>query len=168
MKKLFAIAAFLAASWAHASVGVAVGANTFAKDGMPMLGPDEQAKVFVCHGKFDKTKSNPGMNGPDAENCAMQKCLAYYNMPLNSSDKKAKAHCVRDGWAEKKGWAIIVLGPKGDNNFMFSKAIGDDNKKDAWDFVRSNNFPVDKGTLVHEFYDDNTNGKDVWTPPKNR
>lgn len=149
MKKII-IALFVSfySLMAQAAVGVAVGYHTWAKDGLPDISPGEQISVFVCRGK---------MSGADAAECALNKCMKQFKIPPKT---KADSHdlvggaCKVDGWSERKGYSIIVLGPKGNNNFIMSKALGDSTREEAMKFVKSNKFPVRKENIVLDIYDD--------------
>lgn len=154
-KSLLAGLALLVSVTAQAAVGVVVGANTISdKDGYPLLQPNEQAQIFYCTGK---------MSGPAAQQCALDKCLAKFKLKADAPRKDFKngsstttvigGHCAPDGWSARKGYSIIMVGPKGNNQYIMSKALGDPTRESAMDFVKSNNFPVDKSTMILDYYD---------------
>ena len=141
-----------------ASVGVVIGANKFAQDGMPFLQKNEQVKVFFCHGKTTL------MSGEDAQTCALKKCLNYFKISSKKTSTSAEiigGKCKKDGWSERNGYALAYTGNPGDNQFMFSKAIGDKTKEEAQDWVKKNKFPINNKNKAFDFYDDGKNGKDV-------
>lgn len=143
---------------AHAAVGVALGANAWAPDGFPDLGPKEQVKAFVCHAPSSK------MDGPAALACAVAKCMAHFKVPANTKPDKAGivgGKCKADGWSERPGHALAYVGDPGDNTYLWSKAIGDAKREDAEHFVRERNFPVKEKNKAFDFYDDGKNGKDI-------
>jgi hypothetical protein len=135
---------------AYSAVGVSVGHHTFAEDGFPTLKPNEQASIFYCTGK---------MSGPEAMACAVAKCKKQFKVPANAATKKVGnsdligGKCIADGWSEKKGHSIVMVGPKGDNQFIMSKALGDPTREIAMQYVASNDFPVSKGTIVLDYWD---------------
>lgn len=59
----------------------------------------------------------------------------------------------------RPGHTIIVVGPKGDNQFILSKSLNDKSRADADEFVRSNKFPVDRSLIAADFYDDGKSDK---------
>ena len=92
-----------------------------ADDGMPLLAPNEQVKVFMCHGK------NFEMSGAGAQSCAMAKCKRHFNISPKLKVKDPEGviggHCKNDGWSEKTNvYNIAAVGDKGNNQFMFTKA----------------------------------------------
>ena len=140
------ISAMLAGA-ASAAVGVSIGANKFADDGFPMLAKDEQTKMFYCSGNG---------TGADALECAFKKCMTHFKAKNDNGKLKGQTtvyggHCTKDGWSERKGYALGYVGPKGDNQFLMSKAIGDKTRADAEEYVKSNKFPIDKATKVFDF-----------------
>lgn len=68
-------AALFLSAHAFAAVGVAIGHHTWAEDGIPVIGPNEQVAVFTCTGQ---------MTGPSAMSCAVDKCLAHFKLPKSA------------------------------------------------------------------------------------
>lgn len=152
MRKMIVGALCLLSLSVHAAVGVSLGAREFADDGFPNIGPNEQAKFFSCTGNG---------TGVAAQQCALEKCFKHFKIDAATAKTKylgstgvIGGHCTRDGWAERKGHSVGFVGPKGDNQFIMSKALGDPDKKTAMEYARSNNFPVDKATKVLDYWDD--------------
>lgn len=147
----------LTISNASATVGVAVGASTFDKDGLPNLGPNEQVKVFLCHVKNSK------MSAQDAEICALNKCKTAFNVPEAAKGDKHRVvggHCLPDGYSDRKGsYVLIYVGDPGDNYYLLSKNIIAPTRKAAVEFVKKD-FPIKDKNKVFDFYDDGSNGKD--------
>lgn len=145
------VSLLLISAMAHSDVGVAVGHNTWADDGLPNIGKGEQVSIFTCVGQE---------GGSKAMDCAVDKCRKAFKIPAGAPVKKVGpttlvgGKCAGDGWSERKGHSIVMVGPRGDNVFIMSKALGDPTREAAWEFVKSNNFPVDKGTIVFDYYDD--------------
>lgn len=166
-RHLFAVALAAASFAAHAAVGVAVGNDSWSEsDGFPNVAPGTQVKIYTCTGK---------MHGDEAGECAVNKCLADFGVKgtVNSVPKK-KIHktelyagkCSLDGYSNKMGYSIIVVGPKGDNSYIMSKALGDITRDVAMKYVRSNNFPVDKGRIVFDYFDHDGVPQPGVVPPK--
>lgn len=154
-KSLIAGLALFVSVAANAAVGVTVGANKMSDaDGFPVLQANEQAQIFYCTGK---------MSGPEAQDCALKKCLAKFKVKADAPRKEFKngshtttvigGHCSPDGWSARKGHSIIMVGPKGDNQYIMSKALGDPTREVAMEYVKSNKFPVDKATMILDYYD---------------
>lgn len=141
---------------AQAGVGVSLGHHTWAEDGFPTIGLGEQVSVFYCTGKMD---------GPDAMKCALEKCKKAFNVPANAKERKVGpttligGKCSPDGYTNKRGHSIIMVGPKGDNSFIMSKALGDPTREKAMEYVSSNRFPVHKSTVILDYWDND--GLDV-------
>lgn len=150
MKLLLAAAALFVSLSAHASIGVVIGHHKWAADGLPDIGPGEQTKVFFCSGRGDARI---------AMGCALDKCLAHYNREKNPSHEIRGAHaifggvCSTDGWSARRGHALMMVGPPGDNVHLTSKALGKDTREEALRDVCRNGFPCDKATVVFDFYE---------------
>lgn len=162
MKRYMGIAVFLLSGLAQASVGVVLGANEWADDGMPQLAADETVKVFYCHAK------NIDMDGPMAESCALEKCKRHFKIPFMTKEQQFAngiigGHCKRDGWSERRfAHNVAATGDSGDNRFMFSKALGDPTREEAMKWLGDNDFPVKAANMVFDFLDTGTNGQETF------
>lgn len=157
VRKRLATAAslLLMSATAHAAVGVVIGHHTWSdEDGLPVIGPGERTKVFFCTGSGD---------GRMAMGCALDKCLAHYNREKNPSQElKGKGEkktalfggvCATEGWTERNGHNLMMVGPPGDNVHLTSKALSAATREEARRIVCSNGFPCDRASIAFEFYD---------------
>lgn len=157
LKSLFAASLLVLSMGAQAAFGVAIGANEFADDGMPQLGPKEQAKLFYCHAKNSK------MSGPQAQACAVRKCMAHFKVPANASLNRFGAvggKCKAEGWSERPGWAIGYIGDPGDNVYISDRVHAQATREEAMKLLGQDNFPLKERNKVFDFYDDGHNGTD--------
>jgi hypothetical protein len=148
---IVAVSLLLVSAYAQADVGVAVGHHTWADDGFPVIGPGEQVSIFTCTGPFG--------NGPKAERCAVEKCLKASKVPANAKIEKfgrdtlTGRKCSTSGWSERRGHSIVILGPKGDNENIMSRAIGEPTRESCIEFIKSQGFPFDKANIVFDYFD---------------
>lgn len=155
MKYIAAFFCFLLAASAQATVGVAMGANKFAADNLPEIKKGEQVRIFYCHGK------NAVMSGPQAMQCAVDKCLRHFNLPQHQVKgvEIIGGHCKADSYSERKGFSIGAVGEKGDNTFIFTKSLSKPSRQEAYRIAKEG-FPLKDKNIVFDFYDDGSNGVD--------
>lgn len=150
MKFLLAAAALFVSLSAHATVGVALGHHTWADDGMPEIGPGEQARVFVCR-QHDTTRI--------VALCALEKCAKAFGFDLKApvvlknGRKLLGGKCNVDGRTDDRGYSVIVVGPPGDNQFIVGKALGAKTREIAIEYIKKSGFPMEKATVVYDEYD---------------
>lgn len=138
LTKATLMASLMLCATAQAGIGVAWGHHTVAEDGFPSLGSGEQISVFWCQAPASST------TGDDLMACAVQECKKIFK----------EKNCKEDGFSLKKGYHIIAAGKKGDNQFIYSKALASETKELAWKYVLSNKFKL--GTTILDAFDDNT------------
>lgn len=149
-KAVFFIFAFFSVM-SYASVGVTTGHHTInKKDGLPEIGRNEQVSVFICKGK---------MSSLEAAQCSLRKCMKAFGVPADSKSVKYGNNdvfggkCVIDGYTNRRGHSLIMVGPKGDNQMILSKSLGSLTRETAMIDLNANNFPVSKGTMVFDYWD---------------
>ena len=153
MKKVVGIILFSVSLVAQAAVGVSLGHDEWADDGFPTIRKGQQVSVFTCTGK---------MSGSEAGACALEKCFKKFKITDKTIVKKGSSDiyggkCTIDGWSSRRGHSLIMVGPKGDNRFIMSKALGDITREIAYGYLQKNEFPVDRGTMVLDYFDKDGN-----------
>lgn len=124
---------------AAADIAFAYGHHKLAADGLPEIGPDERVSVFWCVAKTDTSTSQK------LENCAIKLCRKFFGPP---------GICESNSYVMRPGHTIIAVGPKGNNQYILSKALNDSSRAEADKFVRSDKFPIGRSKIVADFYDD--------------
>lgn len=150
---------------------VTMGHHTWAADGLPQIGPGEQASVFFCLSDINLPTggSKDIVGGPY---CSLVKCLAAYG--IKSPDVRAdlivdskiseqsRKNTVVFGKCQYRGdigydpirprHYIAMVGPKGDNENILFESYGQPTRAAAFKEMVKAGFPVDKGTLVIDYW----------------
>lgn len=153
MKRLVTTAFFLLSLSAHATVGVAVGHHTWADDSFPVIGPGEQAKVFVVEDYRG--------NGLTTMFMAVDKCLDHFKITGKRRGEKREfprgqlfgGVCFADGFSENTGHSVVFVGAPGDNQFIATKALGVATREEALRIAGRNGVPLERMTKVWDQFD---------------